>query len=618
MQRDITTRAAIAAAVLAALLLAQRPAAADSPLGSSFMYQGRLLQDGAPANGAYAMTFRLFGLASGGAQVGGDVALPGVVVTDGLFSVELNAAGQFGPAALQGSERWLEVVVNGTPLAPRQHLAATPYALYAAGPWKTVNAGLSYTSGNVGVGTSTPAATLDVNGTIQTGGFRMPTGAVAGRVLGADAAGNASWQADGLTLPYTGIVNLPGETAAAIFANSGNSGTARALYASTASPGGTAAQFAAVSSTGTAYGSFSAIASPSGAGAIAQTTNGTGDAKAFWGIQGSPDGWAGYFQGRGYFSDRLGVGTTSPSMSVHAMSPTYYGGPTVGVDTGSAWAYLYGGAPHSLIWNDTTDLRFGIEPSRGSGYTELMRIRSNGRVGIGTPTPNTRLHVSDATTTGAAVYVEAAALNSVAIQGNNFNASVGYGVYGYSAGSSGYGVFCQGRFGATGTKSFVIDHPTDPANKYLLHYSTEGSEPLNAYSGNVTTDGHGLAWVELPSYFEEINRDYRYSLTVVDDSDDFVQAKIKRPIDGNKFLVATSKPNTLVSWRVEGVRNDRWMRANGAPIEVDKPQAERGRYVNPELWGASPESRLNYAAPPEADQKDESSTADASRAADER
>ena len=49
-------------------------------------------------------------------------------------------------------------------------------------------------SGNVGIGTTSPTARLDVAGTTRTGGFRMSSGAGAGRVLTSDTMGNASWQ----------------------------------------------------------------------------------------------------------------------------------------------------------------------------------------------------------------------------------------------------------------------------------------------------------------------------------------------------------------------------------------------------------------------------------------
>jgi hypothetical protein len=79
-------------------------------------------------------------------------------------------------------------------------------------------------------------------------------------------------------------------------------------------------------------------------------------------------------------------------------------------------------------------------------------------------------------------------------------------LYGYAP--QGYGVTCHGRFIATGTKSFRIDHPSDPENDYLFHYCSEGPEPLNAYGGNVVTNERGFAKVTLPAYFEDINRDF--------------------------------------------------------------------------------------------------------------
>src|SRR5438128_6194715 len=98
-------------------------------------------------------------------------------------------------------------------------------------------------------------------------------------------------------------------------------------------------------------------------------------------------------------------------------------------------------------------------------------------------------------------------------------------------------VYGVGNFGATGNKSFRIDHPLDPLNKYLLHYCAEGPEPRNVYQGSVVTDSDGFAWIDLPNYYTEINRDPLYQLTVVDRSDDFVHAKVAQEIRGNRFQI---------------------------------------------------------------------------------
>jgi hypothetical protein len=42
-----------------------------------------------------------------------------------------------------------------------------------------------------------------------------------------------------------------------------------------------------------------------------------------------------------------------------------------------------------------------------------------------------------------------------------------------------------------------------------------------------------------------------------------------------------------VSWEVKAVRNDRWVRQNGAPVEPEKPAQEKGAYQRPELYGAT-------------------------------
>lgn len=184
----------------------------------------------------------------------------------------------------------------------------------------------------------------------------------------------------------------------------------------------------------------------------------------------------------------------------------------------------------------------------------------------------------------------------------------GYAVYGFNdastgtpvgvagqAGAGGFGVYSFGVLGASGSKAFRIDHPLDPENRYLMHYSTESPTPQNFYSGNVKTDARGKAWVELPSYFAEINTNFKYQLTVVDDneSDSFVQVKIGRKIAGNRFLIMSSEPNVEVSWRVEADRNDLWVRKYGAPTEVDKQPSEKGLYQHPELYGLGKEYGLN-------------------------
>ncbi|GIV96729.1 MAG: hypothetical protein KatS3mg057_1386 [Herpetosiphonaceae bacterium] len=111
--------------------LQQATPAAPAAIPTAFTYQGRLLDGTVPANGSYAMTFRLYNAASGGAQVGTAINQT-VNVVDGLFTTQLD----FGSAAFNGNQRWLSIEVAGTLLTPRQALTAVPYALYStAAPW---------------------------------------------------------------------------------------------------------------------------------------------------------------------------------------------------------------------------------------------------------------------------------------------------------------------------------------------------------------------------------------------------------------------------------------------------------------------------------------------------
>ena len=176
---------------------------------------------------------------------------------------------------------------------------------------------------------------------------------------------------------------------------------------------------------------------------------------------------------------------------------------------------------------------------------------------------------------GAAIFGWASATS-----GGNF------GVIGESDSSAGYGVFSTGRSGASGTKSFRIDHPLDPENKYLLHYSAEGPEPLNVYSGVAVMDPGGSATVQLPPYFASINKEPRYQLTCIGGfAQVYIAAEIDQSAAPSSFTIAGGRQGLRVSWEVKAVRNDLWVRKHGAPIELDKPENERGRYEHPDLYG---------------------------------
>jgi hypothetical protein len=166
------------------------------------------------------------------------------------------------------------------------------------------------------------------------------------------------------------------------------------------------------------------------------------------------------------------------------------------------------------------------------------------------------------------------------------------GIYGAGVGAAFAGYFeghvhATGGFSSTSATSIRIDHPLAPAEKVLQHSAVSSDEALTIYSGTVTTDAQGEATVELPGWFEALNTDLRYQLTVIGS---FAQAMVKREVKANRFGIATSEPATKVSWQLTGVRNDAYARAHPRAVEVAKTKAERGTYLTPVEHG-EPESK---------------------------
>ena len=143
-----------------------------------------------------------------------------------------------------------------------------------------------------------------------------------------------------------------------------------------------------------------------------------------------------------------------------------------------------------------------------------------------------------------------------------------------------------------GVKDFRIDHPLDPANKYLQHASVESSEMMNIYTGNVTLDGSGAASVDLPAWFEALNGDYRYQLTAIGAA--APNLHIAQKVANHQFSIAGGTPGMEVSWLVTGVRHDAFAQANPLAVEVDKPANERGFYLHPALYGQPEEKQIEW------------------------
>jgi hypothetical protein len=137
---------------------------------------------------------------------------------------------------------------------------------------------------------------------------------------------------------------------------------------------------------------------------------------------------------------------------------------------------------------------------------------------------------------------------------------------------------------------FLIDHPLDPANKYLNHSFVESPDMKNIYDGIVVLDAKGEAEVTLADWFGALNRDFRYQLTAIGAPGPNLY--IAEKISNNRFKIAGGAPGGKVSWQVTGIRQDAYANIHRIPVEEDKPAAEKGTYLSPDLFAAPPERAL--------------------------
>jgi hypothetical protein len=219
---------------IAALLAAAGSTLGQSP-GTTFTYQGELKQSGSTVTGLADLKFRLYTASTGGTQIGSELSLPSASLTSGRFSADLDfGAPAFAGQAryLEIDVRFPAGSGTYTTLSPRQPVRPAPYALFAlsgnpgptgpqgstgaqgvpgptgaqgsqgvpgptgaqgsqgvpgptgaqgsqggqgpagASPFTLIGSNAVYTAGNVGIGSSSPAGLLELQG----GSFANGTG----------------------------------------------------------------------------------------------------------------------------------------------------------------------------------------------------------------------------------------------------------------------------------------------------------------------------------------------------------------------------------------------------------------------------------------------------------
>jgi hypothetical protein len=528
----------------------QRSPETSQSISMVISYQGILTaESGDPVpDGEYAMSFMLFDSESGAMPVWTESQT--VTIIGGVFSVYLGSETPFSMDF--DRQLWLGVMMGETEMLPRLPLAASAYSMHT----------LSVEDGAI--------TTSSIADGAVTGDKLYQDAIIAGDniSISRDIENNiviAGSGAGGLSLPFSGQTETG--TSALAVTHTANDGIRYAVQGISYSTDGRAVAGYATSETGVNYGVYAQSSSNAGYGVYGRVISPTG---ITYGVYGRSDS----NQGRGVW----GLATASSGIN-YALYGRTYSSEGYGV-FGDATAVT--GTTYGVYGRADSDNGTGVF-GESKTYGVQGKATSTGGMTIGG-------RFESSSSNGYGVYGHATATTGI-----------NYGVYGTTSSASGYAGYFLGRVEVAGdlTKSggsFMIDHPLDPENKILRHSFVESPDMMNVYNGNVTTDDNGIALVELPEYFETLNRDFRYQLTVIGE---FAQAIVAEEIINNRFTIGTDKPGVKVSWQVTGIRKDPWAEENRIVVEEYKKAELRGYYLNPQPYRQPGDRSIMRAEPPD-------------------
>lgn len=371
------------------------PAHADTdPVGTTFTYQGQLTDAGEPATGTVDLVFRLFDQSENGTPLGVLVADDFPLGDNGRFTIDLDFGDEF-----TGGPRWLEIDVNAVTLSPRQPIMAAPHAMVATTtanvPTKAVVGNYSgitgvgtldslNVTGNVGIGTTNPLATLHVaTGTSGMGlhlpGLRVFQDPTSPIVVGGSIHNDAS--ATGATISGGGSSISPNQATAAYSTVGGGSNNIASGTGATVSGGGSfTGPNQATSSFSTVGGGSNNTASGANASVLGGLNNTASGNRAV--VSGGTSNTASGFNstvGGGNGNQAIGANATVPGGNQNAAEGNY------SFAAGRNAKAMHAGA---FVWGDSefADLE--------STAPDQFLIRAAGGVGIGTSSPNANLHVT--------------------------------------------------------------------------------------------------------------------------------------------------------------------------------------------------------------------------------
>ncbi len=300
-----------------------------------------------------------------------------------------------------------------------------------------------------------------------------------------------------------------------------------------------------------------------------------------------------------------GAGTNGGTITGVTAGTGLTGGGTAG---GVTLNIASGGITNTLLGaNSVTNANIAdgsLSPAKisGGGFATLGAnnfLGNQGVVAMAGGSTGLSVQTTDLATANTAINGLADGVGGTGVIGEAENGNLAIGVWGIS--SSGVAGHFSGNVNVSGSLSkaggsFKIDHPVDPANKYLYHSFVESPDMKNIYDGVANLDAQGEAVVQLPAWFGVLNREFRYQLTCIGG---FAPVYIAEEISENRFKIAGGKPGMKVSWMVTGIRQDAWANAHRIPVEEEKPAIERGYYLHPELYGQPPQKSTEWATHPE-------------------
>lgn len=129
------------------------------------------------------------------------------------------------------------------------------------------------------------------------------------------------------------------------------------------------------------------------------------------------------------------------------------------------------------------------------------------------------------------------------------NAFLAEGVLGYTTGAANYGVYSFGNFAASGTKTFIEPHPSDPT-KVIRYVALEGPEAGTYFRGTAQTRA-GRAIIQVPEDFRMVTSEEGLTVQLTPNGELAMMAVIDKGLD---YIVVKSSKDVSFDYEVKGVR----------------------------------------------------------------